>query len=58
MVLDAVVWDGGMGDQIAIFVVWFWVGGVDDTYWDAVGQTLGRFDGCGDVGHVAVSGDV
>ena len=58
MVLDEVVWNVGVGGEVAIFVVWFWVGGGDDTHWDAVGEAMGGFDGCGDAGHTTISVDV
>ena len=58
VVLDEVVWHCGVGGEIALFVVWFWVGGVDDSRWDAVGQALGGIISGGHVGYLAISGDV
>lgn len=58
MVLDTMVWDGGMGDQIAIFALWCGRSDIDDSYRYAIESAVGGFDGSRDVGHTSVSGDV
>ena len=58
MVLDTMVWDGGMGDQIAIFALWCGRSDIDDSYRYAIESAVGGFDGSRNAGHIAVPSNV
>ena len=55
MVLDKMVWHGSLGGKVAIFVVWFGFGGLDDSNWKKAWRGLGWAIGCCDAGDFAVS---